>query len=81
LLFIQIAKIQALKKTATKGDKKKKKDVAEEIAKLETEIEAKHAAELKKFQVWLLIDMINMFLTYFKFYLSKGIFSQNQENL
>jgi hypothetical protein len=25
--------------------------------------------------------MINMFLTYFKFYLSKGIFSQNQENL
>ncbi|EFX84492.1 hypothetical protein DAPPUDRAFT_314827 [Daphnia pulex] len=44
------AKIQALKKTATKGDKKKKKDVAEEIAKLETEIEIKHAAELKKFQ-------------------------------
>ncbi|XP_046444116.1 deubiquitinase OTUD6B-like [Daphnia pulex] len=44
------AKIQALKKTATKGDKKKKKDVAEEIAKLETEIETKHAAELKKFQ-------------------------------
>lgn len=44
------AKIQALKKTATKGDKKKKKDVAEEIAKLESEIEAKHAAELKKIQ-------------------------------
>lgn len=58
-LFIQIAKIQALKKTATKGDKKKKKDVAEEIAKLESEIEAKHAAELKKIQVvTLLLNLI-----------------------
>ena len=50
-----------MKKTATKGDKKKKKDVAEEIAKLETEIEAKHAAELKKFQVWLLIDKSSLY--------------------
>lgn len=51
ILFIQTGKIQALKKTATKGDKKKKKDVAEEIAKLENEIEARHEAELKKLQV------------------------------
>merc|ERR1712071_77135 len=36
------AKIQALKKTATKGDKKKKKDVAEEIAKIEKELTEKH---------------------------------------
>lgn len=66
LIFIQTAKIQALKKTATKGDKKKKKDVAEEIAKLETEIETKHAAELKKFQVVQPIDMINMFVSCFE---------------
>lgn len=51
ILFIQTGKIQALKKTATKGDKKKKKDVAEEIAKLENEIEARHEVELKKLQV------------------------------
>ena len=32
------ATIQGLKKTASKGDKKKKKEVAEEIAKLEQEL-------------------------------------------
>lgn len=42
------AKIQALKKTATKGDKKKKKEVAEEIAKIEKELTGKHEAELKQ---------------------------------
>lgn len=52
-IFIHVAQIQALKKTATKGDKKKKKDVGEEIAKLESEIETKHASELKKFQVFI----------------------------
>lgn len=40
------AKIQALKKTAGKGDKKKKKEVLEEIVRLETDLEAKHANEL-----------------------------------
>jgi len=40
------AKIQALKKAASKGDKKKKKDVAEEIASLEAEMNLKHKNEL-----------------------------------
>ena len=40
------AQIQALKKTASKGDKKKKKEVAETIANLEAELKEKHKAEL-----------------------------------
>ncbi|BES89596.1 OTU-like cysteine protease [Nesidiocoris tenuis] len=42
-----LARIQALKKTATKGDKKKKKEVQEEISRLEAEMEKRHAAEIK----------------------------------
>jgi OTU domain-containing protein 6 len=45
-LFIIQAKIQALKKTASKGDKKKKKEVAEETAKLEAELDQRHEQEL-----------------------------------
>lgn len=41
------ATIQSLKKTATKGDKKKKKEVQDQIAKLESALSEKHAAELK----------------------------------
>ncbi|KAG4077993.1 hypothetical protein HA402_002044 [Bradysia odoriphaga] len=40
------AKIQALKKSAGKGDKKRKKEVLEEIAKLELELDQRHANEL-----------------------------------
>lgn len=40
------AQIQALKKTAGKGDKKKKKEVLEEIAKLEFDLDRKHEHEL-----------------------------------
>jgi len=40
------AKIQALKKTASKGDKKKKKDINDEITKLESELTEKHKLEL-----------------------------------
>lgn len=40
------AKIQALKKTAGKGDKKKKKEILEEITKLELELDDRHANEL-----------------------------------
>lgn len=42
------AKIQALKKTAGKGDKKKKKEVLEEIARLESDLDKRHAEELVK---------------------------------
>lgn len=40
------ATIQALKKSAGKGDKKKKKEVLEEITKLELELDDRHAREL-----------------------------------
>jgi hypothetical protein len=40
------AKIQGLKKQASKGDKKKKKEVAEEIAKLEAELDSRHEQEI-----------------------------------
>ncbi|XP_014283623.1 deubiquitinase OTUD6B isoform X1 [Halyomorpha halys] len=42
-------KIQALKKTATKGDKKKKKEVSDIITKLEMELDMKHSQELSSF--------------------------------
>lgn len=44
------AKIQALKKTAGKGDKKKKKEVLEEIARLESDLDKKHANELAQIE-------------------------------
>jgi len=40
------AKIQALKKTASKGDKKKKKEINDEIIKLEYDLTEKHKIEL-----------------------------------
>ncbi|CAG5118073.1 unnamed protein product, partial [Candidula unifasciata] len=40
------AKILKLKHSVTKGDKKKKKEVADEIAKLEAELEAQHNEQL-----------------------------------
>lgn len=40
------AKIQSLKKTAGKGDKKKKKEILEEIARLEVDLDTRHASEL-----------------------------------
>lgn len=43
-------KIQNLKKSATKGDKKKKKEVTEEIALLEQELKKKHDEELAQFK-------------------------------
>uniref|UniRef100_T1PA48 ubiquitinyl hydrolase 1 n=1 Tax=Musca domestica TaxID=7370 RepID=T1PA48_MUSDO len=42
------AKIQELKKNAPKSDKKKRKEVLEEIAKLEANLETRQAEELKK---------------------------------
>ena len=43
------AQIQQLKHSVSKGDKKKKRDVAAQIAVLETELEAKHQQELQAF--------------------------------
>ncbi|RUP43578.1 hypothetical protein BC936DRAFT_136988 [Jimgerdemannia flammicorona] len=41
------ARVTALKKTATKGDKKKKKEVVSEVALLETELAQRHERELQ----------------------------------
>lgn len=40
------SKIQSLKKTASKGDKKKRKEVLDEIAKIELELTKRHSEEL-----------------------------------
>lgn len=44
------AKIQGMKKSVPKGDKKKKKEIADEIAKLEDDLEKRHSEELKTVQ-------------------------------
>jgi len=43
-------KIQLLKKTSSKGDKKKKKEILEEIASLEAEMNLRHKNELAQFE-------------------------------
>lgn len=43
-------KTQSMKKSIPKGDKKKKKTVSEEIAKLEKDLDDKHAQELSEFK-------------------------------
>lgn len=42
------AKIQQLKHSVSKGDKKKKKEIAEQITKLEAELHEKHELEMKE---------------------------------
>ena len=42
--------IQVLKKSAPKGDKKKKKEVNDAIARLENDLEQKHKGELENFE-------------------------------
>ncbi|CAG8463769.1 2626_t:CDS:2 [Ambispora gerdemannii] len=42
-----VARTTSLKKTATKGDKKRRKEVQAEIVKLETELHARHELEIK----------------------------------
>src|SRR5665811_1204821 len=42
-------KILGMKKTVNKADKKRKKEITEEIVRLETELETRHKAELDAF--------------------------------
>eukprot|EP00088_Acartia_fossae_P024056 TRINITY_DN2502_c0_g1_i4.p1 TRINITY_DN2502_c0_g1~~TRINITY_DN2502_c0_g1_i4.p1 ORF type:complete len:316 (-),score=98.85 TRINITY_DN2502_c0_g1_i4:1534-2451(-) len=44
------AQIQALKKSVPKGDKKKKKEITENIAQLEEDLNARHKKELEEMQ-------------------------------
>ncbi|KAL1458634.1 hypothetical protein WDU94_008769 [Cyamophila willieti] len=55
-----IAKVQILKKS--KGDKKKKKEVTEEIAQLESELTARHAKELAELNPVKVLASIIQFL-------------------
>lgn len=45
-IILCAGKIQSLKKSSTKGDKKKKKEIMEQIAQLELELEKKQNEEL-----------------------------------
>ena len=45
-----VAKVTALKKTATKGDKAKRKEVLSEIERLEKEMRDRHLHELEEFK-------------------------------
>jgi hypothetical protein len=45
------AKIQAMKKVVSKGDKRKKKEFAEESAKMEADLDSKHQKELAELDV------------------------------
>jgi len=44
-----LARIQALKKSVPKGDKKKKKDVTAQIAQLEQGLKERHDTELDEY--------------------------------
>lgn len=44
--LLSAAKMQALKKSASKGDRKKKKEVTEEMARLEAEVNQRHENEI-----------------------------------
>ena len=45
------SKIQQIKKSASKGDKKKKKEVNDEITRLENEMKSRHEEEVKTLTV------------------------------
>lgn len=47
-VFASVAKIQGMKNTVPKNDKKRRKQLLDDVAKLESELEEKHKEELKK---------------------------------
>lgn len=44
-----VGRIQSMKKNVSKADKKKKKELVEEVAKMEADLDARHKAELDAF--------------------------------
>lgn len=54
------AKIQSLKHSVPKGDKKKKKEVALEIAKLEEELTDRHTQELAVLENGLTVSVLTV---------------------
>ena len=57
--IIFAAKIQSLKHSVPKGDKKKKKEVALEIAKLEEELTRRHKKELEALENGLIVSVLS----------------------
>lgn len=49
ITFLLLGKIQSLKHSVPKGDKKKKKEITLEIAKLEAEQDERHNKEIEEF--------------------------------
>lgn len=49
-LFCVVAKIQIMKNAVPKNDKKRRKQLTEDILKLELELTQKHENELKQFR-------------------------------
>ena len=47
IFLLSTAQVQKLKHSVSKGDKKKKKEITEQIAKLEADLDAKHEQDLK----------------------------------
>lgn len=61
---ILLAKIQALKKSASKGDKKKRKEVTEEITRLELELNKKHEHEISELKAKVILELYHIFMFY-----------------
>lgn len=51
MFFVFVAQIQILKKSICKGDKKKKKEVTEEISRLEESLEKRQTEELNEWRL------------------------------
>ena len=47
-MLLSSDQVQLLKHSVAKGDKKRKRDVASQVAQLEAQLEARHEAELKQ---------------------------------
>ena len=64
-MFHYQARIQGLKKTVAKGDKKKKKEIAEDIAKLESELEKSHKEQMEELESKISDLAVSNYLQYY----------------
>ena len=55
--FLNAGKIQQLKHTTPKGDKKRKKELQVQISQLEAELQKKHEAELQSLKEEVLVNI------------------------
>lgn len=66
-LFVYLAKIQSMKNAVPKNDKKRRKQLTEEIAKLEADLNQKHEEEFQQLQSAANKDVRTSFLSNFSF--------------